>query len=180
MYEGNHVDAFYNGNKIQVRCDRLEVNTPEGRERAVAHEIFRKMTLEGDRYEISRQIPGLWSPLASGNYRDLASPFQRVYLDVELGPASNQLTITVSRPKEPSYSWGPLIYTCTGNQCRGHSDFYRPDGYFHEDIVLSILQDGNFVWHFTGTYDFDGKTSELMPTSEKYKSLAKPTSWRSH
>lgn len=57
-YQGNPVDAFWNGSHILVRCDRLIPNSFESRRKVVAHEIFRKMGLEGDHYEISRQI---WS-----------------------------------------------------------------------------------------------------------------------
>ncbi len=55
-YKGNPISAFYEGSKIQLRCDRLLSEPPNWRKRTVAHEVLRKMGLEGDRYEISRQM----------------------------------------------------------------------------------------------------------------------------
>ena len=53
---GEPVSAYYDGEKIKVRCDRLEAETSDARQRVIAHEIFRKMGVEGDLYEVSRQI----------------------------------------------------------------------------------------------------------------------------
>src|ERR1700744_1985242 len=36
QYDGNSVDAFFDGHKIQVRCDRLEANTQLGQENVIA------------------------------------------------------------------------------------------------------------------------------------------------
>lgn len=55
-YTGSPVDAYWDGQKIKVRCDRFLNNNLENRRRVVAHEIFRKMKIEGDDYRISRQI----------------------------------------------------------------------------------------------------------------------------
>ena len=57
-YHGNPVDAYFTGTQILVRCDRFLGRDTTIRQRVVAHEIFRRMGLEGDAYEISRQI---WS-----------------------------------------------------------------------------------------------------------------------
>lgn len=66
-YKGNPVDAFFDGSKIEVRCDRLTNDNIVNRRRVVAHEIFRKMGLEGDQYEISRQMFSINDPFVSGS-----------------------------------------------------------------------------------------------------------------
>ncbi len=70
---GKSVTSRYDGNNtIEVRCDRLNAETQQGLKRVTAHEIFRKMKIEGDAYEVSRQIfdpkkPDL-SKITSGLY----------------------------------------------------------------------------------------------------------------
>ena len=56
QYKNAHVDAYFDGKTILVRCDRLEKNQPDAQARLIAHEVFRKMSLEGDEYEESRQL----------------------------------------------------------------------------------------------------------------------------
>ena len=42
-YRNEDVTAFFDGDKIKVRCDRLNKENPIGLKRVVAHEIFRKL-----------------------------------------------------------------------------------------------------------------------------------------
>jgi hypothetical protein len=57
-YRSEDVTAIFNGKQIQVRCDRLNRENPPGLKRVVAHEIFRKMNLEGDDYNYTKQVLG--------------------------------------------------------------------------------------------------------------------------
>lgn len=56
-YEGNDVDAYFDGNKIEVRCDRFLGLDADARAHVIAHELFRKLGREGDAYEITHKIP---------------------------------------------------------------------------------------------------------------------------
>lgn len=60
-YMGNPVDAYYDGNSILIRCDRLIKNDPSTQRALIAHELFRHLKVEGDEYEVSRQIPILFA-----------------------------------------------------------------------------------------------------------------------
>ena len=55
-FNGEKVDALFDGKKIVVQCNRFLGNTYDVRKRVMAHEVFRKMGLEGDDYEVSRQM----------------------------------------------------------------------------------------------------------------------------
>ncbi len=61
QYQGNPVDAYFDGKFIRVRCDRLQRDSADAQNRVIAHEVFRKMGHEGDKYELSRQISVLSS-----------------------------------------------------------------------------------------------------------------------
>jgi hypothetical protein len=164
QYEGNAVDAFFTGQKIQVRCDRFEANTTEGRERVLAHEIFRKMGIEGDKYEISRQIPGLSNILVSGVYQNLQDPTDRLTVDVETGLGVNNFVITLSP------TWNPMVYSCSDSQCKTQWNYTETLELYHENLVLSLLDDGNFIFQRAGgTYDsYDGSYSgSLQPSPLK-------------
>ena len=58
QYRRENVTAFFDGTRIRVRCDRLNKENPAGLKRVVAHEVFRKMGLEGDDYRYTMQVLG--------------------------------------------------------------------------------------------------------------------------
>jgi hypothetical protein len=72
--QGREVEACYNGLTKRISISRalypLELSNYAPKRGLIAHEIFRKMRIEGDSYEVTRQIPILASPGATLNYRE--------------------------------------------------------------------------------------------------------------
>lgn len=56
-YQGNPVDAYFDGHVIHINCERFKNDPADAQDRVLAHEVFRKMKMEGDRFEVTRQIP---------------------------------------------------------------------------------------------------------------------------
>jgi hypothetical protein len=56
QYKGNPVDAFFDGEHVKIRCDRLLKNSQKTQALLIAHEVFRRLGLEGDDYEVTKRM----------------------------------------------------------------------------------------------------------------------------
>lgn len=120
QYEGAHVDAYFNGETILVRCDRFEKNSIDGRARVVAHEIFRKMAIEGGNYEVSRQLAIFQGGLhdrSCGEIQEAMSKLLSTYIDAfktcydleqagQSAGSTYRLEIAIARQVEATYPEG--------------------------------------------------------------------------
>lgn len=67
VYQGRPIDAYFDGEKISFNCSRFQKNGPAPKRLLIAHEVFRKLHIEGDGYEVSRQISLLDANFGGGD-----------------------------------------------------------------------------------------------------------------
>lgn len=180
QYNGSPVDAFYDGQVIKVRCDRFQHNNTLTQERVVAHEIFRKMGLEGDKYEVSSQIAilagagVLGKSLSSyvGDYAPKSNYNCGIHIEADETNhtlITDQMRTNPLQPENTNCTFddvfaSSLIFTCVGNTCTrlGNGGSLRD-----VELKIVLIDDGNFI--FSETFPNDGWTNGGEYSTKFYK-----------
>jgi len=155
FYRGVEVDAYYKGEDGVIHINRPRYSSIQEESikwRLVSHEIFRKMKLEDDEYQITQQIiymafalPDL-SVIKPGNYIISKSDCQ-FHLEMDLPNHTLYFEAIESQPKREfkCETVGVVIaFKCLSSkppQCKQMHSYYGS--------TMTILPDGNLIYEST-------------------------------